>query len=407
MNDAQRGFARLVFDAGVRAADPAGAVRDTLRAEQPIQSPSLILAVGKAAHAMCSAALECCDNSPEAIVVTNPENARGLAGALVLATGHPVPNEAGEAAGRVVMEALSKQGEGDLVLALISGGGSALLPAPVDGISLADKAAVNEVLLGSGAPIEEMNLVRQRLSRLKGGGMTRIAAPARIIALVLSDVIGDDLRAIASGPTCEPLGSDADAVNLLRSYGIWNEMPGIVQEYLETSRNELPPEAAENFLIGSNGKSVMAMAAHAPDARVIETPLVGDVVDAAQLVVTTCSAPGTYLMGGETTVVLTGTGRGGRNQDMALRVALVAENAGGQGSWTSLQGGTDGRDGPTDAAGGIVDQGSLARIRAAGLDPAELLANNDSYRALEASGDLLMTGGTGTNVADLGVLIRG
>ena len=416
-----RSEAMRLFQAGVRAADPEGATRAALAAEdiraacRPDPGGRLLLiAVGKAAMGMARAAhAALADGGPcQLIVVTNPENAdpAGLpAGADLHAAAHPVPDAAGLAAGEAVIAALAQCDARDRVLALISGGGSALLPAPVAGLTLADKAAVSAALLASGADITEMNLVRQQLSRLKGGGLLRAAAPAPVTALILSDVIGDDLSVIASGPTAPPIGDHARARALLQARGIWEAMPAPVRAHLEqpdlghdAGPGPVPP--ARNHLIGANSVSLRAMHDAAPDAQMHSAPLVGDVEDAARHVLSL--GPGTHLMGGETTVQLRGQGRGGRNQHMALCVALGAEAAGWGETWVFLSGGTDGRDGPTDAAGGIVDAGSLARMREAGIDPQALFADNDSNRALAASGDLLMTGGTGTNVADLQVLIR-
>ena len=290
------------------------------------------------------------------------------------------------------------------MLALISGGGSALLPAPAAPLTLADKQAVNALLLASGLDITGMNLIRQQLSDLKGGGFLRQAAPHQVTALILSDVVGDDLSVIASGPTVAPIGTAQDAVDLLQARGLWNRVPQAVRTHLSTPRVPVPLPPATNILIGSNTQSVAAMAAAEPNAHVIPDPVEGDVRDAARLICDQ-AGPGVTLWGGETTVQLQGTGRGGRNQELALWIAVEAATRGWK-NWTCLQGGTDGRDGPTDAAGGLVDDGTLDRIAAAGGDVQPLLANNDSYAALELAGDLLITGATGTNVADLGVLIR-
>lgn len=401
-----RAQALTIFRAGVAAADPAAAVTRALVGLPPAQGRRVILAVGKAARRMAEAALDALGPT-ETLVVTNYENASDLAGAVVMASGHPVPDENGAAAAEAVITRLSGLGPDDEVLALISGGGSALLPAPVPGVTLAEKAEVNRLLLGSGADITEMNLVRQNLSRLKGGGLLRQAAPARVRALILSDVVGDDLRVIASGPTVAPLGGRAEARAVLEARGLWGRVPASVRAHLEANEAQAALPEAENRLIGSNTLSVEAMADAAPGARVAAVPLEGDVGDAARVVLDTVTGPGVWLFGGETTVVLRGDGRGGRNQELALRVALEAEARGITGDWVFLSGGTDGRDGPTDAAGGIVDQGTLGRMRAAGVDAVEMLARNDSYPTLAASGDLLMTGATGTNVADLQVFIRG
>ncbi|KDB01905.1 hydroxypyruvate reductase [Defluviimonas sp. 20V17] len=401
-----RDTARQLFMAGVAAADPSGAVRRALQ-EAPVAAPPggrlAVIAVGKAALGMARAAMAVA-RPDSVLVVTNYENAADLPGAEVLAAGHPVPDAQGEAAARRVEALLGQLGPRDRVLALISGGGSALLPAPVQGLTLEDKAQVNRLLLASGAEITEMNLVRQQLSRLKGGGLLRAAAPAGVTALILSDVIGDDLRVIASGPTVAPIGTRAEALAALRARGVWDDLPESVRAHLTAPAAQLDLPEADNRLIGSNPRSVAAMASAAPEAGVIEAPLVGDVAEAAARIASL--GPGTWLMGGETTVVLRGTGRGGRNQELALRVALLARDRGWAPGWVFLSGGTDGRDGPTDAAGGIVDAGTLGRIRGAGLDPEALLARNDSHAALQAAGDLLITGATGTNVADLQVLIR-
>ena len=399
----KRSAARAIFEAGVAAADPFAGVDKALCA-QPMAQDVSVIAVGKAAMRMAEAALKHVPSPAELVVVTNPENAGELEGAQVFASAHPVPDEIGLKASEAVETALGRAaGE---VLVLVSGGGSALLPAPADGLTLQDKIAVSELLLGSGADIVEMNLVRQRLSRLKGGGMLRAAGQARVRALILSDVIGDDLRAIASGPTVAPLGSNSDARAMLQRYDIWNAVPQAVRDVLAKADTAEDLPEAQNDIVGSNTVSVMAMAEKAREFSLplhIHAPaLVGDVEDAARRVVG-CTDPGIHLFGGETTVQLKGKGKGGRNQELALRVALHLERD--KADWHYLQAGTDGRDGPTDAAGGIVDAEALRTMRQK-VKVEALLADNDAYPALKAVDALLMTGGTGTNVADLGVLIR-
>jgi hydroxypyruvate reductase len=383
-----------IFQAGVKAADPYLAVSEAL---DDVPVPALIVAVGKAARSMAKAALVRFAGV-KCLVVTNYENASDLDGAVVMAAGHPVPDENGAAAAKAVIAALDAV-EGP-VLALISGGGSALLPAPAGALTLADKARVNDLLLGSGLDIVAMNLIRQQLSDLKGGGFLRHAAPSNVTALILSDVIGDDLSAIASGPTVGPIGTAGQAIALLQAHGLWEDLPEVVRDHLRQATPPAPLPEARNILVGSNGKSVAAMKDAAPAAHMIATPITGDVADAARIICDQ-AVVGTTVWGGETTVVLRGTGRGGRNQELALRIAQEAALRGWT-DWTCLQAGSDGRDGPTDAAGGLVGQDTLGRI--GNLD--RLLANNDSYAALKAAGDLLITGATGTNVADLGVMIR-
>ena len=414
----RRRTARALFDAAVAAADPARAVSRALGA-QPLPAPgpggrTLIIAFGKAAPAMTRATLGHVTAPWQAICVTQHGNPTSLPDAVTMHhTGHPVPDEAGLAATCTVLDMLDATGPADRVVALISGGGSALLPAPVSGLTLADKIAVNRRLLESGLDIVQMNLVRQQLSRLKGGGLARCAAPAPVTALILSDVIGDDLRAIASGPTAAPIGTAAEAAALLRNVGLWPDLPPAVRAHLaKPAPRAAPPAAADNRLVGSNRFSLDAARTEAQARRIaahiLSDRLTGDVGKAAKAILdaAAAAAPGaTLLFGGETTVHLRGAGTGGRNQELALCVALGARARDLPQGWVFLSGGTDGRDGPTDAAGGLVDCGTAGRIAMAGGDAAALLADNDSNRALRLAGDLLITGATGTNVADIQILL--
>ena len=404
-----RATAEQLFSVACRAADPARALVLALTAS-PL--PALgaggayrVVCIGKAALPMAAFLLDRLAGTPhQMLVVTNYENAKPLPGATVLAAGHPVPDANGASAAKAVERLLKAATPEDRVIALISGGGSALLPAPVDGLTLEDKAAVNRVLLANGFEITEMNLIRQQLSKLKGGGMLRASA-APVVAYILSDVIGDDLRVIASGPTVAPIGTRADARALLQTRGVWDDLPEAVRKILAGDAAAAPLPKARNVLIGSNRKSLEAVA-DAAGAEILDDHLTGDVVDAAAKIIAAAQAakgPCTLVFGGETTVTLRGTGLGGRNQELALRVAMAMPDLGRD--WVFLSGGTDGRDGPTDAAGGVVDAGTRARIVAAGGDAEALLANNDSHAALKLAGDLLMTGATGTNVADVQILI--
>lgn len=400
-----------LFRAGVRRADPAAAVRSALDAGEGAR-PDAIVALGKAAVAMARPAMDRWPGCPT-LVVTTPENAIPLPGAHVLAGSHPVPDARSHAAGTALLGAVAPLGAGQRALALISGGGSALAVAPIAGVTLDQKAEVNRLLLGAGLDIRAMNVVRQALSRMKGGGLARAAAPARVDTLILSDVIGDDPAVVASGPTV-PGARPSEARRILHAAGIWGRLPGAVRDTLDRDDEAAAVEVApmgDVTLVGSNRLSVEAMAAAAPKARIDPVPLEGDVADAAAHVARAArGAPGLTLWGGETTVRLEGAGRGGRNQELALRVAALLSGAGTDPAsglarpWAFLSGGTDGRDGPTDAAGALVDHGTLDRIAAAGLDAHAALARNDSYPALDAAGDLLRTGSTGTNVADLQIL---
>ncbi len=388
---------RDIFLAGVRRADPEVAIASALQGTAP---PDLILSLGKAAIAMARPALDRWSGT-RCLIVTNPENAADLPGATVLLGGHPVPDAGSLAAGAALLAEAEALGSGDRALILLSGGGSALAVAPSEGVTLADKAEVSRLLLGAGLDIVAMNLVRQNLSCLKGGGLARALAPAKAEVLILSDVVGDDPAAIASGPTVHPLGDARAARTLLEGANLWARLPESCRAAL--SREGFADTPALPFcLVGSNRLSAEAMLAAAPGAILDPTPLEGNVAEAAARIARAAATPGTILWGGETTVILRGDGRGGRNQELALRVALALRGL--DRSWTFLSGGTDGRDGPTDAAGAIVDGGTLDRIAAAGLNVDAMLAQNDSYPALAVAGDLLMTGGTGTNVADLQIL---
>ena len=240
-----RGLARRAFAAGVAAAEPGAALTRALAARAlPEAERVLVISIGKAALAMAEAALaHLGDSVPvEALAVTNYENAHDVPGLRVIAAAHPVPDRNGLEAGRAVGAMVDAAGPGDLVLALVSGGASALVPAPVPGVSLADKSAVNALLLASGFEITEMNLVRQSLSTLKGGGLLRRAAPAAVRSFVLSDVLGDDLRVVASGPSVGPLGSPAEAEALLRTRGLWDALPDSAPRIMSTSQIDLAAE---------------------------------------------------------------------------------------------------------------------------------------------------------------------
>ncbi|MEM9434984.1 MAG: DUF4147 domain-containing protein [Pseudomonadota bacterium] len=415
LEESLRKEAKRLFQVAVDAANPASALRRHF-AESPLVAPEgrmIVISIGKAACPMMEEALKFIPAGVPcaALVVTNRENLRPIPGADVLPAGHPVPDLEGEAAGQAVMRLLNSAGPQDKVIALISGGGSALLPAPVQGVSLSDKAQVSEVLLAAGLDITDMNHIRQQLSQLKGGGFARLAAPATVSSFILSDVVGNDLRAIASGPTAEPIGTRASAKALLEDHDLFSRMPESVQTFLQTAEPRTPvTPPVENTLICSNHQSLEAMQAASTGwhAQIIADDLEGDVEDVAPLLLNIASktpAQTALLFGGETTVTLRGTGRGGRNQELALRFALGADKM--KGDWVFLSGGTDGRDGPTDAAGGLVSARSKSRMEQAGTNPDILLANNDSYAALDVAGDLLVTGGTGTNVADVQIFLRG
>ncbi|MDD5460195.1 MAG: glycerate kinase [Methylococcales bacterium] len=436
-----------IFQAGIAAADPYQAVKKCLFADDGQLEILLnldskaqkrtgkwskvhLIAFGKAACAMAKASQEIIPAHLLAdfgIAVTNYENVTTVEHVEVIGASHPLPDEAGLNAALKCADRISHAQEGELVLVLVSGGGSALIPCPVDSITLQEKIATTDLLLACGATINQINCVRKHLSQLKGGGLAKLAAPADLHALVLSDVLGDDLSAIASGPTVPDNTTYADAINVFNSKGIWDRVSANVRHHLEQGElGKIPetPKPGDNVfkntshtLIGSNAISVNATLKAAQDlgyeAQLYNSHLTGEVRNEAEkwalyakhLIDKGIDKSLALLAGGETTVTLKGNGRGGRNQEMALAFAIAAQRHRLNGDWAFLSGGTDGRDGPTDAAGGLVDQDSIERMLLARIDPAAALDDNDSYTALRNSQDLLDTGATGTNVADLQILL--
>ncbi len=340
--------------------------------------------------------------------------------------GHPIPDHRGVEGVAALLRQLKGLRASDLAFCLVSGGGSALTPAPVDGITLEQKQEVTRLLLSSGATIHELNIVRKHLSRIKGGGLARRAFPAPVVSLVLSDVVGDDLGTIASGPTVADRSTFADALAVLERRQLFERVPPPVLRHLEAGgRGEIPETpkgdhpafaAAQTLIVGDNQ---MALEAAGDKARrlgyrvVLPTSLQeGEARDLAADHLALAreirkgradgSPPLCLLSGGEATVTVRGPGLGGRNQEFVLAAVIELDGTAGI---TVLSGGTDGTDGPTDAAGAVGDGESCERARAMGLDPAASLAANDSYRFFQPLGDLLTTGPTLTNVLDLRLVL--
>ena len=324
------------------------------------------------------------------------------------------------------MELARRCGKNDLLFFLVSGGGSALLPCPAAGLSLEDKQKTTEALLKSGAKIQEVNAVRKHISQIKGGRLARLAVPAKVITLVLSDVVDDSLEAIASGPTVPDSSTYEDCLRIIKRYGVERVIPPVVVNYLERGAKgqiaETPKPSddifrdVQNIIVGGN-RSALAAAQHRAEdlgyhAQVLSNTLEGESRIIAKIHSTlvkefvrrntVASRPACLLSGGETTVTVRGDGLGGRNQEFSLAAAIEIDGLDGV---VILSGGTDGTDGPTDAAGGIVDGSTIDRSRAKNLDAAAFLAQNDSYHFLKATEDLLVTGPTLTNVMDLQVTL--
>lgn len=340
----------------------------------------------------------------------------------VVEAAHPIPDARGlAAAGRIACLVEDAQEE-DLVIVLISGGGSALLSLPVQGITIAELAATNELLIRSGATIEETNTVRKHLSQLKGGQLARRAYPAQVLTLVLSDVPGDPLTGIASGPTVADPTTFSEAASILRRYGLWNKVPQSVRDHVTAGVLGGVPETpklgdaalarVKSVIVGS-GASAAAAAVEVAEqlgyhALLLTTTLEGEACTVGRVFAAIAREeastqrpvplPALIVAAGETTVRVTGDGKGGRNQEFALAAATGIK---GFHNIVIAAVATDGRDGPTDAAGGMVDGSTAARLLSVGIVPEESIRRNDSYHALATSGDLIVIGPTGTNVADL------
>lgn len=336
--------------------------------------------------------------------------------------GHPIPDTNGEAGARKIADIASNAGSDDLVICLVSGGASAMLPLAAAPVTLEDKQEITRLLLESGANIHEMNCVRKHISALKGGQLARLAYPATVLTLILSDVVGDDLDVIGSGPTVPDLSTFADARSVLEKYGLSIKVPARVRQRLSSDMPETPKPndqvftKVRNLIVGSNRLAVEAAARQARalgfNTLILSTFIEGEARQVARVHAALArelraynrpvKLPACVISGGETTVTIRGEGLGGRNQEFALAAAIDIT---GLKNIVVLSAGTDGTDGPTDAAGAIVDGTTRARARALGLDPAEFLRNNDSHHFFERLGDLIRTGATGTNVADIQIIL--
>jgi glycerate 2-kinase len=418
-----------IFGAGLAAADPQRAVRrelelegETLLAGGKRFEPRrvFVLAAGKAAGAMAQAAEELLGEKVSGgLVVTKDGHDPGPEGFETDFASHPEPDERSVEAARKVQELAESLGEEDLLLALISGGASALLADPAPPIELADLKKLTSDLLKSGADIGEINTVRKHVSVLKGGGLVRLAHPAPTIALLLSDVVGDEPSSIASGLTAPDPTTLENTRRVLELYGI--EPPDSVTDHLqdaeETPASDDPIfEKVVNRICGGGRHAAEATAKEAGELGyaplLLTTTLTGDALGAASVYAAIIrevlasgnpiGPPCAIVSGGEATVTVRGGGAGGPNQEFALALAVELDGVEG---WAAFSADTDGHDGSTDAAGGIVDDETVQRIRETGMDPDGALSDNDSYAALEAGGALLVTGPTGTNVNDLRVAL--
>lgn len=419
MPAADREVLTALFTAAVQAADP----RQVLARHLPPAPKGRVVVIGAGkGAAQLAAALEALWDGPlEGVVVTRYGYACPTRRIRVMEAAHPVPDAAGLAASAALFDAVRGLTADDLVIALVCGGGSALLPCPPEGLTLADEAALNRALLASGAPISVMNAIRKQVSGIKGGRLAAACHPARVVSLVVSDVPGDDPAQVASGPTVPDASDRATARAALAGWRI--DLPARLRDWFAGEAGAAPrpddPVFAGNEVrvIASARLSLEAAAARAGalgiPAVILSDAIEGEARDVGRVHAAFArevaarhrpfTPPVVILSGGETTVTLRGTGRGGRNSEFLLSLALAAEGVG----FAALAADTDGIDGSEDNAGAFADGTSAARLRGLGRDPAALLAANDAYSAFAALGDLFVPGPTGTNVNDFrAILIR-
>jgi glycerate 2-kinase len=428
-----------IFQAGVEAVDPAQAIKNNLKLEENrlIVGEKItdlsgfdrisVIGAGKASAAMARAMEEILgERLNSGLVITKHNHSLPLDKVQVIEAGHPVPDETGFRGARQIVRFLEQRDEKDLVFFLISGGGSALLPFPYEGLTLEDKQDVTKILLEVGANIHEINVLRKHLSRVKGGRLAKVAYPATLISLILSDVIGDDLDSIASGPAVPDHTTFADCMDILDKFQITDRLPSVVLDIFEKGIHgeiEDTPKAGDpafertqNLIIGSNIMAVKLAAKKAAqlgfNTLILSTFIAGETRDVAGVHAAIAreilssgnpiNRPACVLSGGETTVTIHGKGKGGRNQEFSLAAAVDID---GLENIVVLSAGTDGTDGPTDAAGAIADGTTVSRARKLGMDPNHYLRENDSYHFFEALNDLIITGPTYTNVMDLRLVL--
>jgi hydroxypyruvate reductase len=409
-----------MFDAAVSAASPAACLPQHLKSIAPPKGRTIVIGAGKAAASMAAAVEANWHGGPlEGLVVTRYEHGAPTKQIEVIEASHPVPDAAGREAAKRILQKVQGLTADDLVLALISGGGSALMALPAEGVTLEEKQAVNKALLKSGANISEMNCVRKHLSAIKGGRLARAAAPARVVALMISDVPNDDLSVIASGPTVPDPTTRQDALAVIAKYKI--DAPAAVLKHLSSAECETPKpgdaifERVQNILIATPQGSLDAAAAVAKQAGY--TPcILGDLEGESRDVALVHAGiakqialhgqpfqpPVAIISGGETTVTVRGNGKGGRDAEFLLGLTLALEGFGGI---SAIACDTDGIDGVETNAGAMMAADSFARAQKAGVDLKGLFANNDAFSAFEALGDLVVTGPTRTNVNDFRAIL--
>jgi glycerate 2-kinase len=439
MKEERQRLLKEIFLAGLRAADPEALIRshvsrrgnhlvvgDRTYALSDFRRVFLIGA-GKAAALMAKALEELLEDRLTAgLIIVKYNHAIPLRQTQVIEAGHPIPDQSGLVGTAEMLRLLEGCGGEDLVIGVFSGGASALLPAPVPPLNLAQKQLTTRLLLECGADIGDINSLRKHLSRSKGGGLARAAYPATLISLILSDVVGDRLDIIASGPTGPDASRFGDCLAIVEQYNLAPRLPEAVWQYLQEGAAGVHPETpkegdpifakVQNLMVGNNRMALLAAREQAETlgfkTLLLSSCLEGEAREVGQVLAAVgkeillsghpLGPPACVLAGGETTVTLRGPGKGGRNQELALAAAIALD---GFSRISLLSAGTDGTDGPTDAAGALADGATCARARAAGLNPAQFLARQDAYNFFASLGDLLITGPTRTNVMDIMCLL--
>lgn len=433
--------AEIVFHAGLVAVDPIRAINHTVKLEgdnltvaEQVYALSqyeniFVVGAGKATAAMAQALEEILGDRVRAgRINVKYDHTLPLKYIQLKEAGHPVPDEAGYQGTQEIIQLLRGRSEHDLVFCLLSGGGSALLPSPAPCLSLADKQALTQKLLECGAAIQEINALRKHVSGIKGGKLAQMTYPATLITLILSDVIGDDLESIASGPTVPDHSTFVDCLHILEKYALLDDIPERVADFIrcgaagdipETPKGDDPAfHKTQNVIVAGNIQALEAARSRAEalgyNCLLLSSRIEGETKEVAKVHAAVAKEirksgnpleiPACVISGGETTVRIQGKGKGGRNQEFVLAAAIEIA---GMENTVILSAGTDGTDGPTDAAGAVADGDTLARAEKLGLDAGRYLRDNDSYHYFEALGDLLVTGPTLTNVMDLRLLLLG
>ena len=428
-----------IFWAGVQAVEPEAAVKRYCRQEgnrllvhQSVYNLTefehiYVIGAGKAGATMAKAVQETLgERITEGLINVKYGHLAEVSRVKLIEAGHPVPDEAGLKGARAILDLASKAEKGDMVLCVISGGGSALLPLPAEGLSLQDKQDTTRVLLACGATIHEVNSVRKHISRVKGGRLAQATYPATLISLILSDVVGDDLDVIASGPTVSDSSTFQDCMKIFNKYGLFEKVPKAVLNHIQKGIEGVVPETpkladpvftrTQSVIVGSNLACVLAAETKARSlgyrTLVLSSMIEGETREVACVHAGIAkeilksghplSPPACVLSGGETVVTIRGQGLGGRNQEFVLAAAIGLNS---QEGIVVLSAGTDGTDGPTDAAGAVADGQTIQRAQALRLSPADYLLNNDAYHFFEKLGDLVKTGPTNTNVMDLRIML--